>query len=35
MAQMTDSNWNELMTPLWKLGIFPLFNAGENTKYFK
>ena len=27
MASMTDSNWNELMTPLWKLGIFPLFNA--------
>ena len=27
MASMTDSNWNELMTPLWALGIFPLFNA--------
>ena len=27
MASMTDSNWNELMTPLWALGIFPLFHA--------
>ena len=27
MASMTDSNWNELMTPLWALGIFPLFDA--------
>ena len=27
MASMTDSNWNELMTPLWALGIFPFFHA--------